>query len=107
MSADDAIRPNSERRYRHLAEAAGSSARWTRRELVALLASHEAGICQHGDRGLWTIASIVLAPRERRVWVADGPPCRTAFEEIVQPLAVGGLGGLDKGRNGNEAHAGA
>ena len=86
MSRSDAIRENSERRLARLAEASADRAEWTVDDLGAALADHAGGICQHGADGLWTIASIVLAPRERRMWVAAGPPCRAAYEEVTSTV---------------------
>lgn len=89
MSATDPIRGNSERRLARLNTATGLRATWARDDLESMLADHEGGVCQHGDEDLWTIASIVLAPTARRMWLADGPPCETAYEEITAALGPG------------------
>jgi NAD(P)-dependent dehydrogenase (short-subunit alcohol dehydrogenase family)/predicted choloylglycine hydrolase len=81
MDARDPIRANSLRRYGHLAGAVRNGDRWTLEQVGALLGDDEAGICQHGDAGLYTEATIVAAPLERRLWVSAGPACRGSFTE--------------------------
>jgi predicted choloylglycine hydrolase len=82
MSASDAIRQNSEGRLAHLDGAAHSRSRWTVEDLASVLRDHEGGVCQHGADGLWTVASLIASPSERRLWAAGGPPCKTEFGEI-------------------------
>jgi isopenicillin-N N-acyltransferase like protein len=60
-------------------------------ELMAMLADHADypfGICAHADerqplldQGA-TIASIIMDLNERRLWLADGQPCRTPYREL-------------------------
>ena len=37
-------------------------------------------LCQHGP-DMFTSLALLIAPRERTLWTADGPPCSTAFVE--------------------------
>jgi predicted choloylglycine hydrolase len=86
MEAGDPVRANSARRYERLTRELGSRGEWTLEQIGALLAQHSDGICQHGEDELWTVASLVLAPRSLRIWVAGGPPCEEAFEEVLADL---------------------
>lgn len=81
MLVPDPIRENSERRLARLIELTAERRNWSLADVQNLLASHEGGVCQHGDAGLWTVAGLVLAPRERRMWVNEGPPCHAAWDE--------------------------
>jgi hypothetical protein len=51
--------------------------------LPEFLASHEGGrpVCKHGER-FGTVSSTIFEEwmGERRLWHAQGPPCRTPFE---------------------------
>ena len=51
--------------------------------LRKLLCDHsQAGaICQHGPY-LHTLASEMASPRQRTVWVTEGPPCRNEFVPV-------------------------
>jgi isopenicillin-N N-acyltransferase-like protein len=89
MASPDPIRANSERRLARLEKTAGRDTEWTVKRLGAVLADHVGGVCQHGADGLWTIASIVIAPRSRRMWVATGPPCSSAHQEITSTVVPG------------------
>jgi hypothetical protein len=76
MPADDPIRGNSARRLARLEEATRTARAWDREDLHALLSDPDGGVFQLGDCGLHTIASLVLAPAERRGWIAPAgsPP---------------------------------
>jgi hypothetical protein len=96
-SPADPIRGNSERRTQRLTDLAAVRQSWTIDEMAEALADHDGGICQHGQEGLWTIASLVLAPRSRRMWFASGPPCRNRFEEVELSERLGELGAREQG----------
>jgi hypothetical protein len=100
-------RANSLRRWAYLQERLGDQGRpgtlaaRSREAMRGLIASHgasmagatgdgaangtgEAGgagaICQHGP-DMFTSLGLLIAPRERRLWAADGPPCQAPFVE--------------------------
>lgn len=54
--------------------------------LKPFLGSHEdtRAICKHGER-FGTVSSTILAESDsgRRIWHAEGPPCRTDFRELM------------------------
>lgn len=65
----------------------------TPQEAMALLADHEGHpqpICLHpdpadGDEASAVVFSVICHLEERRMWVADGPPCTAPFEEVDLP----------------------
>ena len=71
MSREDPLRENSERRFERLREASRAGRRWTITELVSLLEDPGKGIRQDGSAGIWTVATFVLSPSERRMWVSE------------------------------------
>ncbi len=56
--------------------------------LPEFLASHEGDhpVCKHGER-FGTVSSTIFEDwsGQRRLWHAQGPPCRTAFELLEHP----------------------
>ncbi len=52
-------------------------------------AGHPLGVCSHPDRSLapvyqqGTVFSLVMDLPERRLWLADGNPCRTPYRELA------------------------
>ena len=79
-------RDNSRRRWSNLRRRLSGAApaepvERTRAGVQALISSHGAGaICQHGPQ-MFTSLGLLIAPRERTLWAADGPPCATPFVE--------------------------
>ena len=69
MAADDPVADNSRRRLEQLDRAVQTARAWQRQDVHALLSDPGGGVFQQGDSGLHTIASLVLAPAERRAWI--------------------------------------
>ncbi len=73
---------NSSARYELLRQATRTMPR-NRSGMESLLRRHsESGsICQHGGGcgRFYTLAAYVVAPRQKQLWVAQGPPCRNKF----------------------------
>ncbi|ESP89373.1 NRDE family protein [Candidatus Halobonum tyrrellensis] len=60
------------------------------------LGDHEFGVCVHTDRGYGTRSSSLLllgTGGRRRYEFADGPPCETAYEVVVDDDGAGDGGG--------------
>lgn len=85
----DPIRENSRTRYAQLTALSRERRTWSLDQVQHVLASHEGGICQHGQANLWTVASLVVSPREQRMWINEGPPCDAAWVEVQA-----GIGGV-------------
>ena len=77
---------NARRLLDHLRPEAGEAAEaWLARAGDAL-GDHAFGVCVHTDRGYGTRSSSLLllgADGRRRYEFADGPPCETAYEVVV------------------------
>ncbi|HEU5316134.1 MAG TPA: hypothetical protein VFX49_08505, partial [Chloroflexota bacterium] len=77
-------RDNSLRRWANLQEFfAGDRGHASRDDATlrrAITTHGEGGICQHGP-DMFTSLGIVIAPRERSLSTADGPPCSAPFVE--------------------------
>jgi len=81
----------------------GQNAQLSPESLMAMLsdhADHPFGICAHADkraplldRGA-TVASIVMDLDERRLWLADGQPCRTPYRQLDYGQFLAEQGGL-------------
>jgi isopenicillin-N N-acyltransferase like protein len=80
---DDQFQANSQARYEKLSRVAPGTPR-TVEAMQALLQDHkEPGpICQHGGADLYTVTAYVMAPREQKLWLTQGPPCRNEFREF-------------------------
>ncbi len=39
------------------------------------------GMCQHGV--MQTAWSVMMVPRSRELWLADGPPCQNPFQRFA------------------------
>ena len=89
MSVDDPIADNSRRRFEQLDRAVQTARGWKRHDVHALLSDPGGGVFQEGDSGLHTIASLVLAPAERRAWIG---PSGTAPTEISVQVEGNGPG---------------
>jgi len=77
-------RDNSHRRWAHLQRyfdpSNGNQPR-SEATMRAVITTHgEGGICQHGP-DMFTSLGLVIAPRERAMWIADGAPCSVPFVE--------------------------
>jgi isopenicillin-N N-acyltransferase-like protein len=75
---------NSRRRLanlRHLAETVEPGVAG----MVRVFTDHAecGGICQHGAEDMWSSAAYVIAPRDRRMLVAQGQPCEAGFGEFT------------------------
>ena len=76
--------------------------------LTAMLSDHAdrpGSICTHPDERQprldrsATVASVVMDLGERRMWLADGQPCRTPYRELDYSTLLAGRGGA--GREGD------
>lgn len=88
------------------ADAASHSTCLTRADVEAALrdhAGHPYGVCAHPDLGEapvhqeGTILSLVMDVTDRRMWLADGNPCRTPYREVDTGLL------RDQGDGANES----
>jgi hypothetical protein len=79
-------RDNSLRRWNALQQRFDSDApngpvERTKAGMQSLISSHgEGAICQHGP-DMFTSLGLLIAPRERTLWAADGAPCDAPFVE--------------------------
>jgi isopenicillin-N N-acyltransferase-like protein len=74
---------NSRARYEKLERVTSTMPR-TIEGMQALLRNHEepGPICQHGGAGLYTVTAYVIAPKQRKLWLTQGPPCQNDFVEV-------------------------
>jgi len=85
--------PDSPRRSTRLRELiAEHHGRITVEDMMALMADHQGhpnSICRHPDPSAPPAlatdsrASLIMLPREGVLWIADGPPCSTRYQEIA------------------------
>ena len=81
----------------------------SRAALTAMLSDHAdwpSGICAHPDEGQprldqsATVASVVMDLGERRMWLADGQPCRAPYRELDYGAFLAPRPDTDPGRPG-------
>jgi predicted choloylglycine hydrolase len=82
---NDPIRANSLRRFAELTAAMARTSHWTTDTLGSVLMGP--GIHQGGQDGLWTVASIIVSPRERRLWIRDRTSRTKTFDEVTVDMS--------------------
>jgi predicted choloylglycine hydrolase len=97
IDAEDSIRENSVRRLERLEEARATGEAWTVERLGAVIAAREGGVYQDGSGGIQTIASVILAPGERRLWLDDSGSGDAVFYEVTKETN-GGWARADQGQ---------
>jgi predicted choloylglycine hydrolase len=91
MDAGDAIRENSLERFERLEDERRSPGEWTEDRLRSVLTDGSLGVKQDGSAGIWTVASMLLAPVERRFSIvsSDETVLEVAFDSTPTPYGGG------------------
>jgi hypothetical protein len=71
MSANDPLRANSHDRYRQLVRRVSEPRTWVLGDLERILLDPHGGVRQGRGGPIETVASVAIAPKGRRLWVAD------------------------------------
>ncbi|RRJ30262.1 NRDE family protein [Halocatena pleomorpha] len=82
---------NGRRLYEHLQPRPSESAQGWHERAANALSDHECGVCIHGDDFGTRSSSLIRVDNEEQRFsdqyaFADGPPCRTDFEQIDEQL---------------------
>jgi predicted choloylglycine hydrolase len=91
MDAGDPIRENSLDRFERLEAERQRRGEWTEDRLRSVLTDGSLGVKQDGSAGIWTVASMLLAPVERRFSIvsSDGTVLEVAFDSTPTPPGGG------------------
>lgn len=80
LGGSEAFLANSRQRFENMTRLAGRVSK-DLTAMISVLRDHTSpgGICQHGQGGLHTTGALVALPKEAKLWVVRGYPCRSEF----------------------------